>query len=137
MNDLTRIEEKLSKSEMLFSQLWEISVDGMRLTDENGIIKMVNDAYCHTVELSKDALVGKPFSKVYHSSKQESVLSMYKQDTLNNAIKTNFERDNTLWNNKKRWFDFSDSFLNIPDFGKITLSVIKDITVRKKAEIEC
>lgn len=34
MNDLTRIEEKLSKSEMLFSQLWEISVDGMRLTDE-------------------------------------------------------------------------------------------------------
>jgi len=136
MNDLTRIEEKLSKSEMLFSQLWEISVDGMRLTDENGIIIMVNDAYCRTVELSKDELVGKAFSTVYHSSEQESVLSMYKQDTLNNAIKTHFERENTLWNKKKIWFDFSNSFLNIPGSGKITLSVIKDITERKRAELE-
>jgi PAS domain S-box-containing protein len=136
MNDLTRIEEKLSKSEMLFSQMWEISVDGMRLTDENGIIVMVNDAYCRTVELSKDELVGKPFSNVYHSSEQERVLSMYKQDTLNNAIKTHFERENTLWNLKKRWFEFSNSFLNIPGSGKITLSVIKDITERKRAELE-
>jgi len=121
---------------MLFSQLWEISVDGMRLTDEDGIIIMVNDAYCRTIELSKDELVGKPFSNVYHSSEQQSVLSMYKQDTMNNAIKTHFERENTLWNNKKRWFEFSNSFLNIPDSGKITLSVIKDITERKRAELE-
>ncbi len=136
MNDLTRIEEKLSKSDMLFSQLWEISVDGMRLTDEDGIIIMVNDAYCRIVELSKDELVNKPFSNVYHSSEQENVLSMYKQDTLNNAIKTHFERENTLWNSKKRWFEFSNSFLNIPDSGKITLSVIKDITKRKRSELE-
>ena len=136
MNDMTRIEEKLSKSEMLFSQLWEISVDGMRLTDEDGIIIMVNYAYCRIVELSKDELVNKPFSNVYHSSEQESVLSMYKQDTLNNAIKTHFERENTLWNRKKRWFEFSNSFLNIPDAGKITLSVIKDITERKRSELE-
>jgi len=136
MNDLTRIEEKLSKSEMLFSQMWDISVDGMRLTDENGIIIMVNDAYCRTVDLTKDELVGKPFSTVYHPSEQEKVLSMYKQDTLNNAIKTHFERENTLWNMKKRWFEFSNSFLNIPGSGKITLSVIKDITERKRAELE-
>jgi len=136
MNDLTPIEEKLSQSNMLFSQLWEISVDGMRLTDEDGIIIMVNDAYCRIVELSKDELVNKPFSNVYHSSEQESVLSMYKQDTLNNAIKTHFERENTLWNRKKRWFEFSNSFLNIPDSGKITLSVIKDITERKRSELE-
>lgn len=136
MNDLTRIEEKLSKSEMLFSQLWEISVDGMRLTDEDGIIIMVNDAYCRTVELSKDELVGKSFSTVYHSSEQERVLSIYKQDALNNAIKTHFERETTLWNKKKRWFDFSNSFLDIPGSGKITLSVIKDITERKKGELE-
>ncbi|RKY94243.1 MAG: hypothetical protein DRQ01_02810, partial [Ignavibacteriae bacterium] len=76
--------------------MWDISVDGMRLTDENGIIIMVNDAYCRTVELSKEELVGKPFSTVYHSSEQEKVLSMYKQDTLNNSIKTHFEREITL-----------------------------------------
>jgi two-component system sensor histidine kinase UhpB len=136
MNDLMRIGKKLSKSEMLFGQLWEISVDGMRLTDENGIIIMVNNAYCRTVELSQDELVGKPFSTVYHSSEQQRVLSMYKQDTLNNAIKTHFERENTLWNKKKRWFEFSNSFLDIPGSGKITLSVIKDITERKTAELE-
>ena len=121
MNDLRRIEEKLSNSQMLFSPLWEISVDGMRLTDEDGIIIMVNDAFCRIVDLSKDELVGKPFSNVYHPSEQAKVLSLYKQDTLNNAIKTHFERENTLWNGKKRWFEFSNSFLNISVFLRVRL----------------
>ncbi len=136
MNDLKQIEEQFSNPEMLFSPLWEISVDGMRLTDEDGKIIMVNDAYCKTIQLSKEELVGKPFSNVYHTSERSDVLSMYKHDTINNEIKTHFERENTLWNGKKRWFEFSNSFLNIPGSGKITLSVIKDITERKKAEIE-
>ena len=37
---------------------------------------------------------------------------------------------------KNLWFDFSNSFVNIPGTGKVTLSIIKDITKRKKAELE-
>ena len=44
-------EAALQSSEMLFRSVWENSVDGMRLTDENGVIVAVNDAYCKLVGL--------------------------------------------------------------------------------------
>ncbi len=130
------IPDALNKFDILFSQLWEISVDGMRLTDENGTIVMVNDAYCSIVDLDKSQLIGKPFSVVYHPGEQESVLKTYRSDVVNNKIKTHFERENTLWNGKKRWFEFSNSFLELTSKGKYTLTIIKDITERKKAEFE-
>jgi two-component system sensor histidine kinase UhpB len=128
-------QEALEKSEILFSKLWEISVDGMRLTDENGTIIMVNDAYCRIVELIKEELLYKPFSVVYHESEQEDVLGIYKRDVINSKIKTHFERENTLWNGTKRWFEFSNSFLNLTGEGVFTLSIIKDITKRKTSEL--
>lgn len=128
-------QEALIKSEILFSKLWEISVDGMRLTDENGIIIMVNDAYCRIVDLTKEQLLNNPFSIVYHKSEQEKVLETYKRDVKNGEIKTRFERENTLWNGTKRWFEFSNSFLNLTGEGFFTLSIIKDITKRKKSEL--
>jgi two-component system sensor histidine kinase UhpB len=131
-----QLKESLSKSEILFSQLWETSVDGMRLTDSRGTIVMVNDAYSRVVELDKEELLNRPFSTVYHPTEQDGVLETYKRDVINNEIKTHFERENTLWNGKKRWFEFSNSFLDLTGEGKYTLSIIKDITKRKKAELE-
>jgi len=39
-------EAALQSSEMLFRSVWENSVDGMRLTDQNGLIIAVNSAFC-------------------------------------------------------------------------------------------
>ena len=134
MIDFLQTEETINKAEVLFSQLWEISVDGMRLIDKSGNIILVNDAYCRIVEMNKNDLLGKRFSIVYHHSEQNQVLELYRKDTISNEIKTHFERENTLWNGVKRWFEFSNSFLNLNDSGKVTLSIIKDITERKKYE---
>ena len=128
--------EEISKFDVLFSQLWDISVDGMRLINSNGTIVLVNNAYCKIVELKKEEIIGKPFSVVYHRNEQDKVLATYRSDAANNKIKTHFERENTLWNGKKKWFEFSNSFLNLTGEGKYTLSIIKDISERKRAEIE-
>ena len=136
MNTDHQLQETLGKSEILFSKLWEISVDGMRLTDGNGTIVMVNDAYCRIVNLDKEELLNQPFSVVYHKSEQKRVLETYRRDVVNHEIKTHFERENTLWNGKKRWFEFSNTFLDLTGEGKYTLSIIKDITERKGAELE-
>ena len=61
-------EAALQSSEMLFRSVWENSVDGMRLTDENGVIVAVNDAYCKLVGMDAPALEGKPFTVVYAAS---------------------------------------------------------------------
>lgn len=130
----TETDSIISKADLLFGQLWDISVDGMRLIDEAGSILLVNDAYCRIVGLNKDDLIGRQFSVVYHPSEQEEVLETYKKDAGSNEIKTHFERENTLWNGEKRWFEFSNSFLTLPVSGRVTLSIIKDITRRKQFE---
>lgn len=135
MNHLLAKEE-LSNIDLLFGQLWEISVDGMRLTDEDGKILMVNDSFCKIFKMEKDQLIGKPFSIAYAETEQEAALKSYQKDIRNDEINTFFERENTLWNGRIAWFEFSNSFLTLPDGSKITLSIIKDITERKKSEIE-
>ena len=135
MNDFI-LKEELSNVDLLFGQLWEISVDGMRLTDEDGNILLVNDSFCIIFQMEKEELLGKPFSIVYAKNEQEAALKIYQRDIRNNAIKTLFDRENTLWNGRKAWLEFSNSFLTLPDGKKITLSIVKEITKRKKSEIE-
>ncbi len=135
MDDLL-LNKELLNIDLLFGQLWEISVDGMRLIDEDGKILLVNDAFCKIFQLEKDALLGKPFSIVYTEDEQEEALKAYQRDIRNNKLKTLFERENTLWNGRKSWFEFSNSFLTLPDGTKLTLSIVKDISERKKSEIE-
>ena len=108
----------------------------MRLIDEEGKILLVNDAFCRIFQMQKEDLIGKPFSIVYDESEQKEVLKAYQKDIQNNKIKTLFERENTLWNGIRVWFEFTNSFLVLPDGKKITLSIIKDISERKKSEIE-
>jgi PAS domain S-box-containing protein len=37
----------------------------MRLTDENGTMLMVNEAFCKIVEMPEEALIGQPFDIIY------------------------------------------------------------------------
>lgn len=128
-------EEALSKSEMLFSKVWGISADGMRLTNAEGKIVTVNDAYCKIVGLTKSELEGSNFSIVYKEENRHTFQAMYAADLKHNKIKPHFERESALWNGKKLWFSFSNSYLRLSN-GVLVLSIIKDITERKKAEFE-
>ena len=130
------LKEDLTNIDLLFGQLWEISVDGMRLTDDQGKILLVNDSFCKIFQMEKDYLLGKPFSIVYTKEEQDSALKAYQEDIRQNKLKTFFERENILWNGRKAWFEFSNSFLTLPDSHKITLSIVKEITERKKTELE-
>ena len=135
MDDLL-LKKELLNIDLLFGQLWEISVDGMRLIDEKGKILLVNDSFCKIFQMEKENLLGKHFSIVYTDEEQEEALEVYQRDIQNNKIKTLFERENILWNGRKAWFEFSNSFLTLPDGSKLTLSIIKEISERKKSEIE-
>ncbi len=82
----------------MFGQLWDISVDRMRLMDEEGKILLVNDAFCRIFQMSKEQLIGESFSIVYDQSEREEVLRTYRSDIQNNKLKTLFKRENKLWN---------------------------------------
>ncbi len=130
------IEEALSKSELLFSRVWDISVDGMRLTDKTGKIVTVNKAFCEKVGKEKEELEGEHFSIIYHPSVREEFTRLYERDLSGNKIRPHFDRESYLWNGKKIWFAFSNSLLKLSDGSSLVLSVLKDISDRKKSEFE-
>jgi len=134
--DYDYIEKMISGSELIFKQLWDISVDGMRITDSKGNMIAVNDAFCKTVEKDKHELIYQPFPVIYHHREHKKALDIYRYDLEHNALKTHFEHERVLWNNKKVWFDFTNSFIELPGFGKVVLSVISDITLRKNTEVD-
>jgi len=128
-----RAEETLRKSELQFRQVWDKSVDGMRLTDPQGIIRMVNDAFCRMVDRPRDALEGKPYTTIY-AGPQEEVLADHQERFASRSIEPYFTKEIVLWNGKKTHFELSNSFLELPGQVPQLLSIVRDVTDHKHLE---
>lgn len=131
-----KLKEEILNADLLFVELWDNSIDGMRITDANGIILLVNDAYSKIVQIDADSLIGESFSVVYNLVDSESALLLYQKDFANSSFKPLYECEKTLWNGEKLWCEFSNLLLTLSDDNKILLSIIRDTTVRKRAELE-
>ncbi len=136
IEDHRETESALVKSELLFDNLWDISEDGMRLTDKHGKILAVNDAMCRIAGLEKKHLENNFFTVMYHEDERANDLADYRDAIDENSLSAHFEVLRTLWDGRKIWFEFSNSLLQLPDSTVLVLSIIKDITERKKSEFE-
>lgn len=129
-------ENSLIKSENLFRTIWENSKDGMRLTDKNGIIVKVNDAFCTIVEKTKIELEGALLSEVYSEEHRLRVINSYIHNFNKKKINKYFEKCYKLWNGKEVWFAVSNSYLNLGKEEILILSIFRDITEQKLKEQE-
>ncbi len=128
-------EKALTKSELLLKEVWSISADGMRISDVDGNIITANDAYCKMVYMKLEDMEGQHFTTVYHDSVKKKFKQFYEEDFSEERVVTHFDRESILWNKKNIWFSFANSHLHT-DSGILVLSIIKDITERKKYEKE-
>lgn len=129
-----KAERGIRLSEFLFRSVWEQSSDGMRITDGNGLMVKVNQAFCRLVDMTRDQLEGNTLSVVYEKAMQERVLEQYLKHFQRYNFDNYFEREVTLWNGKKIWFAVTSSFMgaNPPS----VLCIFRDITAQKKVAIE-
>lgn len=134
LQEQQRVIESLRKSEQEFRGIWENSLDGMRLTDEDGIVLSVNSAFCRLVGRSAGELVGKPFSEIYEAKHRQSSLAKHKERFAARDVQPLFEREMLLWHGGKVWFELSNSFLEIGGQPPVLLSIFRDITERKVNE---
>ncbi|HUD84667.1 MAG TPA: PAS domain S-box protein, partial [Candidatus Saccharimonadales bacterium] len=128
-------EEKVRFSELRFRSIWQKSFDGMRLTDEQGIMLAVNPAFCQIVGLPADLLVGRPYTSVY--SDTEDLVEMaqkYQQRFAEKKIESQFERHVIFRTGKAVDVELSNSFVELEEGRSLVLSVFRDVTVRKQAE---
>ena len=125
----------LRSSEMMFHSVWENSVDGMRLTDENGLIVAVNEAFCKLVGLRRAELEGNPFTVIYAASEQpERILQKYQQRFRERVIERQIERRLTLRNGQTVVMEDTNSFVELRGQPPLLLGLFRDVTAQKKLE---
>ncbi len=132
-----KYENELKESEARFRSIWEESFDGMRLTDSDGKIVLVNDAFCKLIGMDEEALINKPFNIIYRLSdlEQEENLREYKILYRDKKF-VNFKWNNfVLRNGKSVFFNVSFSYISS---GKenLVLSIFRDVTKYKRSEEE-
>jgi PAS domain S-box-containing protein len=128
-------EEKLRFSEMRFRSIWQKSFEGMRLTDEHGIMLAVNPAFCQIAGLPAEELVGRPFTAIYAPSEDVAEMTKkYQWRFTEKKIEILLERHVALRSGKIVDVELSNSFIEVEEGRSLLLSLVRDVTVRKQAE---
>ncbi len=128
-------EEKLRFSEMRFRSIWQKSFEGMRLTDEQGIMLAVNPAFCQIVGLSAEELTGRPYTAIYAPSEDAAgMMKKYQERFAEKKIEILLERHVAFRSGKIVDIELSNSFIEVEEGRSLVLSLVRDVTVRRQAE---
>lgn len=135
ISERKRAEEALKGSENRFHSVWENSVDGMRLTDENGTIVAVNAAFCKLVEMEREQLEGQPFTVMYpENDEPEKRMSVYLQRFRDRATPNRIQRKLTFRSGKTVELEGANSFVESRGQRTLLLGLFRDITEHKRLE---
>jgi PAS domain S-box-containing protein len=128
-------EAAVQSSEMLFRSVWENSVDGMRLTDGNGVVIAVNKAYCDLVGMKAEDMEGKPFTVVYAESENPAaILEQQHERFLARAANRKIQRQRTLHNGQVMALEITDSFIELHGQPLLLFSLFRDVTTQRRLE---
>ena len=119
-------------NENILKAVWEKSIDGMRLTNSEGIIYMCNAAYVNLVEKKVEEIEGEKLSMVYRESDREHIQSSYLINFRDSNIKTQYSTTAKLWNGKIINIKMVNSFIDNINGEKMVLSIFRDETEQKK-----
>ncbi len=134
ITEIKSAEKTEKESQHLLRLIWENSADGMRLTDGEGIVLMVNNAFCRLVDMKKPDIEGKPLSVIYPVEKENITIKEYRERFKSRTVNSYSEVESGLWNSKKMWFGVSNSFFELENHEPYLLSIFRDISKRKQAE---
>ncbi len=126
-----KLYEKIEVSEKQLRTTWDNSIDGMRLTDENGIIIDVNQALCNLYGTEREKFIGKPF---YYLVKNYSGggLKKFSENILSGNIQKIKEYTFDLENGKVLNVEVTNSIIQFDDGKKYLFTVFRDISEKKK-----
>jgi PAS domain S-box-containing protein len=129
-----RADEAMRDSEARFRAIWEHSIDGMRLTDGDGRILAVNEAFCHLVKLPRERLIGKPFAVAYRAGDPAGVQEPYLAGFRTGKIAPRTTARVQLWNAEERDLEISSCFVEVAGQGRAVLSILRDVSERRRVE---
>jgi PAS domain S-box-containing protein len=129
-----RADDALRVSEERFRAIWEHSIDGMRLTDHDGRIIAVNQAFCHLVKLPREKLVGQLLSVSYFDDVRAGHLQSYLERFQAGKIVPRTTARKRFWNGEEKDVELSSCFIDLGRHGRTVLSILRDVSERRRVE---
>jgi len=126
--------EALRVSEERFRSVWEHSIDGMRLTDNEGRILAVNEAFCRLVNLPREKLIGQVFAVAYQGQGPDENIEVYRRRFDTGTVAPRLTAHLRLWNSEDLDVEISSSFVESGLQSKALLSLVRDVSERRRAE---
>jgi PAS domain S-box-containing protein len=132
-----RANEALSKSQEEFRSVWENALVGMRITNQEGMVLAVNDAYCKLVHAERQEVEGRLFTAILKPNKKrmQHALARYRERFDRRSIPPLFETRLELKSGDILSVEVNNVFLHSPSPEPKVLSIFHDITARKEAEM--
>ncbi|MBU2920526.1 PAS domain S-box protein [Winogradskyella psychrotolerans] len=138
LNDITerkKAEEQVLKSERYLENIINNIADPVFVKDEHSHILLANNAFCNLLNLAKEDVIGKTLAENVLPSERDEAFRIDKEvldsgiDNINEETMTLSNKETLIISTKKtRFVDSSNA--------KFLIGVIRDITERKKAELE-
>ena len=130
-----RAEIAVREAERRFRSVWEKSADGMRLSDQDGILRAVNPAYCQIVGMGEAELLGQCYTVSYQPCEEVDRLhALYRESYRSRNIPEHLERNVVFRNGRKAILELSNSFVENDGQPPLVLSIFHDVTESRRAE---
>jgi PAS domain S-box-containing protein len=136
ITERVRTEEALRRSESFLRLVWESAADGMRLTNRDGNVLMANPAYCRLVGRAADQVVGRDVTELVAPGRRDDVRRKHGEQFEPGTRRPRYETEVEMWDGRRRWFEVTSAFLEAPGEPPLLLSVVRDTTDRRRAELE-
>jgi two-component system cell cycle sensor histidine kinase/response regulator CckA len=127
-------EQALTRSEEQLRLMWDASMEGMLLTDAQGIILNANPALARIFGKPLDTLPGQPLT-CWYADDSESMLARYRERVASRSVEPNFEMTVRRWDGEQISTEGSSTIIELPS-GPVVFSILRDVTQRKGSERE-
>ncbi len=138
LNDFTSTEtDKVASTPHpapVFDIAWDRTNDGMRIVGDDGIVLRANDGYRRLIGKPVSDVEGRPFVEAYGVRAREEMAAEFTRLFQNRTSVALEEREVELWNGESVWHEQSHVMLECQPLPARVLTIIRDITGRKRLE---
>ena len=113
--------------EPLLKLVWENSSDGMYISDEQGIIRDVNTAYCGIVKRKREELIGRHIADAFDESCRSTLMAEYQRNGYSDYSAFSTEKKCKLFFGEEIWLRARQYVLEENGYREL-LTVVTDVT---------
>lgn len=134
ITEMVLAQRTIADSEQLFRSIWQNTKDGMRLTDENGLIVSVNPGFCRIYGVAESEVVGQPLTCLYPNDDPDELLAAYRRRFAESEPTSQVELTRTLPDRREHVLEMTFSWFTDSSARTRFLTVVRDITDRRDRE---